>query len=182
MKRTILASASPRRAELIKLVLPKCECIAANIDETVPEGMPLSERAEYLGGQKAEAIAKRFPNAVVIGCDTVVIIDGVLLGKPKDKDDAARMLRMLLGRTHTVITGVSIISDGVKNSFSESTVVEFRRLSEGEIADYVESGDPMDKAGAYRDTGRGRSARQAHKRGLLQRYGTARRKAERGAS
>ena len=149
MKRIILASASPRRKELIKLICADAECIPADIEEVVPDGTPLESYAAVLAEQKAAAIAERFPDAAVIGCDTVVIIDGRLLGKPKTEAEAAHMLSALSGRTHTVITGVCVISGGERTCFSEHTDVTFRELSESEISAYVASGEPMDKAGAY---------------------------------
>lgn len=149
MKRIVLASASPRRVELIKVIAPDCVCAAADIVEKTPDGMPPEECPRYLAELKARAVAERFPDAAVIGCDTVVIIDGELLGKPRDAEDASRMLRRLSGRTHTVVTGVFVACDGGGFGFSERTDVEFRELREQEIADYVATGEPMDKAGAY---------------------------------
>ena len=145
----VLASASPRRVELIKTVAPECVYAPADIEEITPDGMPPEECPAYLAEQKAKAVAARFPDAAVIGCDTVVIIDGEVLGKPRDEADAAEMLRRLSGRTHVVVTGVYVAFAGGGFGFSERTDVEFRRLREEEIADYVATGEPMDKAGAY---------------------------------
>ncbi|MBO4584659.1 MAG: septum formation protein Maf [Clostridia bacterium] len=149
VKKIVLASASPRRIELIKIIAPDCGYAVADVEENVPAGMPAEECPRYLAELKAKAVAPRFPDAAVIGCDTVVIIDGKLLGKPRDEADAAEMLRELSGRTHTVITGVFVAFDGSGFGFSERTDVEFRALREQEIADYVATGEPMDKAGAY---------------------------------
>ena len=145
----VLASASPRRVELIKAIAPECACAPADIEEVTPDGMPPEKCPAYLAGLKAKAVAARFPDAAVIGCDTVVLIDGEMLGKPRDEADAAEMLRRLSGRTHVVVTGVYVAFSGGGFGFSERTEVEFRRLREEEIADYVASGEPMDKAGAY---------------------------------
>ena len=147
--KTVLASASPRRVELIKAIAPECLCAPADIEEVTPDGMPPEKCPAYLAEQKAKAVASRFPDAAVIGCDTVVLIDGEMLGKPRDEADAAEMLRRLSGRTHVVVTGVYVAFSGGGFGFSERTEVEFRRLREEEIADYVASGEPMDKAGAY---------------------------------
>ena len=155
MKNIVLASASPRRIELIKAIAPDCLCTAADIEESVPAGMPPEDCPCYLAEQKAKAVALRFPDAAVIGCDTVVIIDGAVLGKPRDDAEAAEMLRMLSGRVHTVITGVFVAVDGGGFGFSERTDVEFRALREQEIADYVATGEPRDKAGAYGIQGAG---------------------------
>lgn len=145
----ILASASPRRQELLKYIVPAFEVIPADVDETLPEGIVTDKAAEFLAAKKAGHIAKRYPDCTVIGSDTVVIIDGVILGKPADKSDAERMLRLLSGRTHKVITGVCLACGEVSESFSCETKVEFYPLSEEEIRDYISTGEPADKAGAY---------------------------------
>lgn len=147
--KVILASASPRRRELLAYIFDEFECIPADIDETVPKGIPAERTAEYLAVEKASFIAKTHPNDLVIGCDTIVVCDGRVYGKPADKNEAELMLKTLSGRKHTVITGVCLLLDGRKESFSESTEVEFYPLSEKEITDYINTGKPMDKAGAY---------------------------------
>lgn len=149
MKKIILASASPRRKELIKTINDDIVCIPADVDETVNTLIPVDERAEHLACRKAKAVSDKNPDAVVIGCDTVVIIDGIILGKPKDKDDALRMLSLLSGKTHKVITGCAIMSSEKSISFSEVTEVTFYDLTSSEIADYIESSKPFDKAGSY---------------------------------
>ncbi|MBO4935094.1 MAG: septum formation protein Maf [Clostridia bacterium] len=151
----VLASASPRRVELIKLIAPEALCVPADIEEITPDGMPPEECPAYLAALKAKAVAAHFPDAAVIGCDTVVVIDGKALGKPCGEADAAAMLRELSGRTHVVVTGVYVAFAGGGFGFSERTEVEFRALREEEIADYVASGEPMDKAGAYGIQGAG---------------------------
>ncbi len=151
----ILASASPRRKELLKYAVPEFEVIPADVDETVPGHIPVKKSAEYLAVKKAEHIAELYPDSLVIGCDTVVIIDGEILGKPADETDAERMLKMLSGKTHSVVTGVCIISEDKRKSFSEETLVRFYPLTDEEIRGYIATGDPMDKAGAYGIQGEG---------------------------
>lgn len=145
----ILASASPRRRELLKYAVPEFEVVPADIDETLPEDVPAEKAAEYLAVRKAVHIAGLYPDCTVIGSDTVVIIDGVILGKPADDGDAARMLKMLSGRTHKVITGVCLACGEQRDSFSCVTDVTFYPLSDGEIRGYIATGEPADKAGAY---------------------------------
>lgn len=145
----ILASASPRRKELIGYIRDGFVCIPADIDETLPENIPAEESAEYLACMKAAHIASEYPESVVIGCDTVVVFDGKIFGKPSSEAEAYEMLSALSGKTHKVITGVCICQGGRRQSFSEVTGVEFYELSEKEIKDYIAGGSPMDKAGAY---------------------------------
>lgn len=145
----ILASASPRRQELLSLITKDFEIIAADVDESLAENVPPAEVVEMLALKKAKAVAALRPEAVIIGADTVVAIDGEILGKPVDEDDAKRMLKRLSGRTHLVLTGICIISRDFCEVFSQSTEVEFLKLDEREIKDYIASGEPMDKAGAY---------------------------------
>lgn len=146
----ILASGSPRRRELLGFICSEFKVIPAVGEEQIPEGASPEEAVLALSRQKAEEIAAKYPNETVIGADTVVSIDGEILGKPRDERDAARMLRLLSGRVHSVFTGVCVIfADGRIENFAEETKVEFYPLSEREIADYIATGDPMDKAGAY---------------------------------
>ena len=147
--KTILASASPRRQELLRYITADFEVIPADVDETLPEGVPAEESAEFLAVRKAVHVAQQNINSVVIGSDTVVIIDDEILGKPVDEDDAERMLKKLSGRVHKVITGVCIACGNRTFSFSEATDVKFYKLSDEEIREYIKTGDPMDKAGAY---------------------------------
>ena len=144
----ILASASPRRKELMELITGNFRIIPSDCDETLPEGIAPEDTAQYLSGLKCASIAEVYESSIVIGCDTVVIC-GEVMGKPKDRDDAERMLRLLSGRTHKVITGVTIAYKDKKLSFSEVTEVTFLDLSDEDIALYIESGEPFDKAGAY---------------------------------
>lgn len=147
--KTILASASPRRQELLRYITPEFEVMPADVDETLPEGIPAEESAEFLAVRKAVHIAKQYPDSVVVGSDTVVIIDDEILGKPENESDAERMLKKLSGRVHKVITGVCIACGKRTFSFSESTDVKFYTLTDDEIREYIATGDPMDKAGAY---------------------------------
>lgn len=151
----ILASASPRRVELLKMAGYEFTVVPSDVDEGLPEGVPFERMAEMLAERKAMEVAKGCPGAVVIGADTIVVCEGRVLGKPKDKDDAARMLQMLSGKRHKVYTGVCVLKEGQAEVFCCCTEVEFYPLSEGEISDYVNSGEPLDKAGAYGIQGKG---------------------------
>lgn len=145
----VLASQSPRRREILKYIIPEFESVVSGCEEVVPEGTDITDIPRILAEQKAEAVAKDRPDDIVIGSDTVVILDGKIYGKPKDEEDAKRMLRLLSGRTHTVYTGVAVCEKGVTRSFKVHTDVLFYDLSEETIDWYVKTGDPMDKAGAY---------------------------------
>jgi septum formation protein len=145
--RVVLASQSPRRRELLSLVGIAHEVRPANIDESYLTGEVPLGHAERLARAKAETIAA--PDAVTIGSDTIVVIDGDVLGKPRDENDAARMLRRLSGRSHTVITGVAARWRGRTLSGAEQVGVTFRTLSDRDIRAYIATGEPMDKAGAY---------------------------------
>jgi septum formation protein len=152
----VLASASPRRRELLKQVGFSFEVHPAHIPE---EPRPGEEPVAYvtrLAREKAQAVYDVLgdPRAVVLGADTTVTLDEHILGKPDAAADAARMLRLLSGRTHRVITGVAVVSAEGTEAAAEVTAVSFRTLSEEEIAAYVATGEPMDKAGAYAIQGR----------------------------
>ena len=146
--RVILASASPRRRELLTLIGIPHEVRPADVDETLHDGEAPAVYAERLARAKASAVAAD-DGALVIGSDTIVVIDDGVLGKPRDRDDARRMLRMLSGRTHTVYTAVAVRRGEHIASGVEHVAVTFRPLSEAAIASYVATGEPMDKAGAY---------------------------------
>ncbi len=145
----ILASASPRRIELIKKITDDFTVIPSSADESIDNNVPTDEIPLILSSRKALSIAKDHKDSVVIGCDTVVIANNEVLGKPKDKDDARRMISMLSGISHKVITGVTVIKDKNTISFSETTVVRFRPLTEQEIEEYISCDEPYDKAGGY---------------------------------
>jgi septum formation protein len=145
----VLASASPRRQELLRAAGIPFEVQPAHIPEDVLPGEHARNYAERLAQEKALAIAKHRPHDVVLGADTVVVIESQILGKPRDAADAARMLRLLSGREHQVITGVCVVGSGQPRLASEITKVTMSEISEQEIADYVAGGEPTDKAGAY---------------------------------
>jgi septum formation protein len=151
----ILASASPRRQELLRNAGISFTVQPADIDETPRAGEAPREYAERLAREKALAVWRLRPRDLVLGADTIVVVDEVILGKPADVADAARMLRLLSGRVHRVITGVCVVEAvaseqlPVARAASETTLVTVNELSEKEIRDYVASGEPMDKAGAY---------------------------------
>lgn len=147
--RVILASQSPRRRQLLELVGIEHEVIPTDTDETYLIGELAEAHAERLARAKAEAVARDEPDAVVIGSDTIVVIDGLVLGKPRDVGDAERMLGMLSGRSHTVMTAVAVSHEGRVASGVEIVDVTFMPIDEDEIRRYVATGEPMDKAGAY---------------------------------
>jgi septum formation protein len=145
----MLASASPRRQELLRNAGIPFEVQPAHIPEDPLPGEGAKECAERLAREKALAVTRQRPQDVVLGADTVVVVGGQILGKPVDAADAARMLRMLTGREHQVITGVCLVAGGQWAVGSETTLVTMSEITEKEIADYVATGEPMDKAGAY---------------------------------
>ncbi len=163
--RLVLASASPRRAELLALLGRPFEVLVADIDETPVPGESPAALVERLAREKALAVAEGLvaahgsattsgPGAVdvvVVGADTVVVLDGAILGKPVDPADAAATLRRLRGRTHEVLTGVAVVRGSrlEVTSFVEATSVRFAPMTDAEVDDYVASGEPLDKAGAY---------------------------------
>jgi septum formation protein len=146
----VLASASPRRAELLQRAGIAFETVAADVDETQLAGEPAEDYVRRLAGWKAGRVAASHPGRAVLGADTTVVVDGEVFGKPADAADAARMLARLSGRSHLVLTGVCLISpDGNAETAAAVTTVEFRPLTADEISGYVQTGEPMDKAGAY---------------------------------
>lgn len=147
--RVVLASASPRRRDLLRLIGIPHEIRPADIDETYINGEQPRQHAERLARAKADKVAATESDALVIGADTIVVVDGNVLGKPGNEADAVRMLSMLSGRSHVVITAVATAYDGRVVSGVEEVVVAFRDLSHEEIESYIATGEPMDKAGAY---------------------------------
>ncbi len=149
-KKVILASASPRRQELIKLIFDRVEILPADCDESLPEGIGAREAVEYLSKIKNEASLKLTDKEnLIISADTVVAVDDKILGKPVDKEDARRMISLLSGKVHQVYTGVTLSLNGKVKTFSEKTDVEFFSLTVNEIEEYISSSEPYDKAGAY---------------------------------
>jgi septum formation protein len=145
----ILASASPRRQELLRNAGIAFTVDPADIDETPLVGEAAQACAERLARAKARAVHKRHPEDFVLGADTIVVIDDIILGKPRDGEDAARMLRMLSARQHSVITGVCLLGPAFEATSSAATLVTMAEIPEDEIRFYVATGEPMDKAGAY---------------------------------
>lgn len=155
MASIVLASASPRRAELLRQIGLSFRVRPADIDETPGTGESARHYVERLARGKALAVQATEPNAIVIGSDTSVVLAGEILGKPRDSQDAAGMLRQLSGATHQVMTAVAVASTNACESRVAVTDVRFRRLSDQEIDAYVASEEPMDKAGGYGIQGRG---------------------------
>lgn len=151
----ILASRSPRRQELMHLLTNDFAVCPADVDESMPQGLSSVQYPVFLAEKKAYAVLTRFPDARVLGADTIVLCDGEIYGKPHDDADAARMLRALSGKTHQVITGVALLEGARADTFSVETLVTFYPLDEAEILSYVATGEPLDKAGAYGIQGAG---------------------------
>ena len=147
----VLASGSPRRRQLLEQIgLTGFRVLPSDVDESLPAGLGPGEAVERLSARKGAAVAAQArPGALVIAADTVVALDGAILGKPRDEGEAREMLSALSGRTHQVYTGVSLFHPGGRRTEHEVTAVTFRHLSQEEIAAYVATGEPMDKAGAY---------------------------------
>ena len=150
----ILASASPRRRELMGLYGVPFTIRAADIDETMDPGKPPFDEVARVSRCKALAVSRE-PEDVVVAADTIVVCQGEVLGKPRDKEDAARMLRLLSGSTHQVMTGCTVLQGSRAETFTQVTQLHFRPLSEKEIHRYIATGEPMDKAGAYGIQGKG---------------------------
>ena len=151
VKPIILASRSPRRIHLLHQIGLSFTVQESGVDEHIPDGIAPEEVVRRLSLEKASRVAERLHDGIVIGADTIVVLDGKILGKPSSKGEAISMLSKLGGRTHTVFTGFALIDVESQKSYVdyEETEVTFRGLSNDEIESYVESGSPMDKAGAY---------------------------------
>ncbi|MGO1501651.1 MAG: Maf family protein [Marinobacter sp.] len=145
----ILASASPRRSELLEQIGVPFSVQPAHIDETPRAAEAAGNYVERLAREKALAVANNFPGRQVLGSDTSVVLDNAILGKPSDEREACAMLARLSGKTHQVMTAIALAEGGHCESRLVTTDVTFRVLSEGEIAAYVATGEPMDKAGGY---------------------------------
>lgn len=149
----ILASKSPRRKELLSFITTDFTVKSADVDETLPQGITPDKAVEYLSKIKAEPLKNE--NDIVIGADTVVALDGKILGKPRDEADAFATLRMLSGREHSVFTGVSVIKGEKIETFSVQTKVKMFELTDEEIKEYIATAEPFDKAGSYGIQGKG---------------------------
>lgn len=149
MSRFILASNSPRRKELLTISGFDFDVVPSDVDERLPDGIEPDEATMTLAERKCLDVLEKRSDCVVLGCDTVVSIGGKILGKPKSEQDAFDMLMNLSGREHTVFSGVCIASGSKKSVFCNSAKVKFYDLSENMIRSYIETGEPMDKAGAY---------------------------------
>lgn len=147
--RFILASASPRRKELLSCAGFTYETVPADIDETLPEGISPDEAVRTLSEKKAKSVLGNNPDAVVLGSDTVVVLGGKILGKPVDEADAKNMLLSLSGKVHQVYTGLCVCSGEKVRTCVSCVDVHFFPLSERTVDDYIKTGEPMDKAGAY---------------------------------
>ncbi len=155
MQNIILASSSPRRKELFKLISKDFTPVPSNIEETLPPFLPVFEAPLSLARSKAAAVAPNYPGALVIGCDTAVFLQGKMLTKPKNEEDARHMLSMLGGKTHSVITGCCVLLEGKERAFAQKTEVTFFELSKEEINAYIQTGEYAGKAGAYGIQGKG---------------------------
>jgi nucleoside triphosphate pyrophosphatase len=145
----ILASASPRRAKLLRAAGIVFEVVPARVDERAREGEAPPAYVERIATEKAHAVSRDHPGAAVLAADTTVVIDGLILGKPTHDNDARAMLRRLSGRTHEVLTGVALIANGRTETAVETTHVHFAPMSDADVEWYVASGEPRGKAGAY---------------------------------
>jgi septum formation protein len=149
LPKLILASGSPRRAEILTSVGWEFEKHVSDIDETEGDGERPEDYVVRLAKEKALAVAANFPDAIVLGADTTVVIDEQIIAKPRDLDHACEMLRTLSGRWHEVLTGVAVVENGALRTGMQRTRVKFAAMTEDEIDFLAREGDPLDKAGAY---------------------------------
>ncbi len=145
----VLASGSPRRKELLSQILNKFDIVPATSEERVNLSLFPEQMACSLAEQKCDEVFKKFPDKIVIGCDTIVVFGGEVLGKPKDRADAFNTLKKLSGKTHFVITGVCVRGKHKKTIDFDTTEVKFNVLEDEFINKYIDGGSPMDKAGSY---------------------------------
>jgi septum formation protein len=155
MEQIILASASPRRKELLEFAGVPYISIVSQADETIEAGFSPRDAVLCIAQKKAQAVADHHLDRLCLAADTIVVLDGCILGKPADAEDAVRMLRLLAGRTHSVLTGVCLRKAGRERVFASETQVKFYPLTNEEIEAYVATGEPSDKAGAYGIQGMG---------------------------
>lgn len=148
-EKIILASQSPRRAQILALAHIPFEVIACEVAETINPKLSITEIPIKIAEQKATPIIQNHPDRVILAADTIVVLENKIIGKPKDKEDAFKILTSLSNKSHTVITGVSLYTIGEKITFSVSTEVTFKKLSQNQILYYIEQCKPYDKAGAY---------------------------------
>ena len=152
----VLASGSPRRKELLSYITEDFIIDVSDIEEIVPENIESMGVSVYLAKKKAESVAKKYgDDCLIIGCDTSVILDDEIMGKPSDEKQCREYLEKLSGKMHLVTTGCCLIMNGVCLSFTETTEVYFRKLTDEEISDYIATGEPFDKAGGYGIQGKG---------------------------
>lgn len=151
MRKIILASSSPRRTQLLKQIGLAHTIVKSDVDEKISEHISPRKQAENLSLQKAKAVAKNYPDALIIAADTIIVLGKKIIGKPKSKKDAKRILRLLSGKPHKVFTGFTLIDTANKKTItdSEESTVYVKKLTEKEINAYVASKEPLDKAGAY---------------------------------
>ena len=145
----VLASQSPRRRELLSMLGLTFEIITADIDETMDPSLTVEEAVRQVCFRKAEAVGAKCPGKLIVSADTIVVVDGKVLGKPHSEDEAFSMLESLSGRSHTVMTAFCLYRDGEAETHVEKTELRFKTLSKEEILAYIATGSPMDKAGAY---------------------------------
>ncbi|AWO00459.1 septum formation protein Maf [Chitinophaga alhagiae] len=149
-KPVVLASQSPRRRQLLEQAGIPFEVKVSEAEETFPPGMPVQEVPIHIARQKAKAVATLYNNGeVIVAADTIVVLNGAIIGKPANRADAIRILTALSGQVHTVITGVVILHNGREEAFAQTTEVHFKPLSQEQITYYIDHYQPYDKAGAY---------------------------------
>ena len=169
----VLASSSPSRKMLLEQAGLTFEVVVSGVDETVPPDYTPAQTVETLARRKGEAVLPLRPEKPIIAADSVVSIDGLILGKPKDDEAAKDTLRRLSGRTHEIFTGVCLLANGKRDVFHMSTQVKFYPLTEEEIAEYVAMGESRGRAGAYGDRRHRRGVGGVHLRGLFQHRGAS---------
>ena len=147
--KTILASQSPRRIELLKLLVDEFDVVVSNAEEVMNEEISSEQLVMDLALLKAKEVSKQHPGRYVLGFDTIVVLDGKPLGKPVDRDDAFAMLKSLSNRSHQVVTGCAIVKDDYQELFYDGATVTFNLMMHSEINEYLDTGEPFDKAGAY---------------------------------
>jgi septum formation protein len=156
-RQIILASTSPRREQVFKLLNIKFKVVDSGYEEVVDPKLTHEELVKFLALGKAHAAAKKYPNAVIVAADTMVSFQGKILGKPKNKKDAERMLKSFRGKSQEVLTGVAVLDSRTKQVIlgTEKIIVYFKKLLPQEISAYIKTGEPFDKAGAYSPQGSG---------------------------